>query len=287
MFLLVFVALGACSPAASLPDTSGTSIPGKSTQEVSSIPTVEIDALDFSYTAPETLNAGWVRVALINSGAEDHLVQFLRLNEGVTMDQFLEAFQQGEGPALALVNFEGGVGALAPGGSGQVIINLPAGNYVILCPIPSPDDQIPHVAKGMIMPLTVQPASGPLASEPAADLTVTLRDFEIDMPETMPAGLVTIQVTNEGPEPHEFNILQLEEGKTIDDFQQFMNAPDGPPPFSSVGGMNGLAGGSTGYLEYDFQPGTYVAICFIPSPNNEGSPHFTLGMIEQFTVASP
>lgn len=288
LFLLVLILLAACRPAAGLPGTGATSLPEETAAEVSSIPTIEIDAEDYSYTSPATLSAGWVRIAMTNTGAEDHLVQFLRLNEDVTFDQFQEALQQGKEPALALVSFEGGVGAVAPGGSGQVILNLPAGEYVILCPIPSPQDQIPHYAKGMIMPLTVQPASGPPSAEPEADLTVTLRDFEFEMPETLPAGPVTIQVTNEGPEPHEFNILRLEEGRTAEDVLEFINgAVAGPPPFTSVGGMNGLGVGSTGYLEYDFEPGTYVAICFIPSPDNQGQPHVALGMIRQFMVASP
>jgi hypothetical protein len=48
--------------------------------------------------------------------------------------------------------------------------------------------------------------------------------------------------------------------------------------------MNGLGVGASGYVEIDFEPGTYVAICNIPSPKAEGHPHFTLGMLKEFTV---
>jgi hypothetical protein len=64
----------------------------------------------------------------------------------------------------------------------------------------------------------------------------------------------------------------------------FLSAPNGPPPFIPVGGMNGLNPGLKGYVEFDFQPGSYVAICNIPSPKAEGHPHFTLGMIKEFSV---
>jgi hypothetical protein len=42
-------------------------------------------------------------VILTNTGAEPHHIQFLRLNDGVSFEQFQEALALGEGPALALV----------------------------------------------------------------------------------------------------------------------------------------------------------------------------------------
>jgi hypothetical protein len=81
-------------------------------------------------------------------------------------------------------------------------------------------------------------------------------------------------------------LLRLAEGKTLEDVNQFMAAPNGPPPFLPVGGINGLDAGLSGYIEFDFAPGTYVAICYIPSPHAEGHPHFTLGMVKQFTVTA-
>jgi hypothetical protein len=247
---------------------------------------MNIDAGDYSYTAPETVQSGWVRVNLTNSGAEPHHVQFMRLNDGVTLQQFEEALKQGEGPAMALVQQVGGVGAIAPTGSAQAILNLTPGEYAILCFIPSPTDQMPHFTKGMIKGLAVLPSTVSTNVEPKADLTVRLKDYSFELPETLPAGEITIQVVNDGPEPHEFNILRLAEGKTSEDVFQFLTAPDGPPPFIPVGGMNGLDLGLSGYLEYNFEPGSYVAICNIPSPKAEGHPHFTLGMIKQFEVKS-
>jgi hypothetical protein len=40
----------------------------------------------------------------------------------------------------------------------------------------------------------------------------------------------------------------------------------------------------TGYAEVNLEPGKYVAICNIPSPKAQGHPHFTLGMIKEFSV---
>jgi hypothetical protein len=257
----------------------------KSTAPSTALPELKIDAADYSYqVAPATIRAGWTRVLLTNSGAEAHHVQFLHLKDGVTAEQFEAALAQGEGPALAMTAQVGGVGAVHPGGSASAVLNLPAGDYVILSFIPSPADGTPQFAKGMITSFSVQAASGDTVAEPAANLTVRLADFAFDMPETLPAGLLMVQVVNDGPETHEFNILRLEEGKTVQDVLSFLGGAGGPPPFAPIGGMNGLDIGLTGYAEINLAPGRYVAICNIPSPKAEGHAHFTLGMVREFTV---
>lgn len=220
---------------------------------------------------------------MTNSGKEPHHVQFLRLNDEITFEAFQETLQQGPGAEMAVTQLMGGVGAIAPNGSAQVVINLTAGEYVIICFVPSPSDNVPHLAKGMVKTLTVEDSSV-AAEEPTAELTVTMKDFLFDLPETLPAGPRIIKVVNNGPEAHELNLLRLEEGKTVEDVKQYLAEQDGPPPFLPVGGMNGLSVGGTGYMELNLEPGTYVAICNIPSPKSEGHPHFTLGMIKEFKV---
>lgn len=294
--MALILALAACAPSTPSPAAASTipALPSPTAVPATvapppteapavGLPEVLIEASDFSYSAPGKIPAGWVRVRLSNTGQEPHHVQFLRLNDGVTFAQFEEALAQGEGPAMALVTQVGGVGGIAPGLEAQAVLNLPAGDYVILCFIPSAADGLPHLAKGMILTTTAE-ATAQTAAEPQAALEVTLRDFMFVMPESLPAGPITIKVTNDGPEPHEFNILRLADGKTAEDVTAFLAAPDGPPPFVPVGGMNGLDVGATGYIEFDFAPGTYIAICNIPSPKAQGHPHFTLGMLQPFTV---
>ena len=123
------------------------------------IPNLRIDAADFSYTSFDAIAAGWVRVTLTNSGKEPHHVQFLRLNDGVTFEQFQKALALGECQALALTAQMGGVGAVAPGGSADAILDLQAGEYAILCFIPSPSDHIAHVAKVVISKISVVASS--------------------------------------------------------------------------------------------------------------------------------
>ena len=249
------------------------------------LPEIQIDAADYAYqVSSASISAGWTRIILTNSGAEPHHVQFLRLKDGVTPEKFEAALKEGEGPALGMTTQVGGVGAVHPGGKASAVINLPGGEYIILCFVPSPSDSAAHHTKGMIQHLSVQTTGGDAAPEPTANLTVRLADFAFDMPETLSSGALTIQVINDGPEAHEFNILRLEEGKSVEDVMNFLGGAGGPPPFTPVGGMNGLDVGATGYAELNLEPGKYIAICNIPSPKAEGHPHFTLGMIREFTV---
>jgi hypothetical protein len=120
---------------------------------------VNFDAAEYSYTLPDMLAAGQVTLVMRNVGKETHHAQLLKLNTGVTLEQFTGALQQGEGPALALVSLTGGTGALDPGpNSEEVTLDLQPGMYVVVCFIAGPDG-IPHVAKGMLKPLQVTAAA--------------------------------------------------------------------------------------------------------------------------------
>jgi hypothetical protein len=274
IFALVLVSV-ACGPAAPA------AVVGK-------IPEITIRALDFSYTGPTQIQSGLVTMTLVNDGKEPHQAQLARLNDGVTMDQLMAALQQGPETALSLVTLAGGPNAIESGQSQTVTVNLPAGNYVLLCFISGSDD-VPHLAKGMVAPLTVAAAPAGAAgapnpaTEPQSSGTVTLKDFKIEVPDKVQAGAQVWKVTNNGPEPHEFGLMRMDDGKTAQDFMAFMQNPSGKPPFSSAGGLGAVSSGVTSWVNLDLRPGTYVALCFVPSPST-GKAHIELGMITSFTV---
>lgn len=124
---------------------------------------------------------------------------------------------------------------------------------------------------------------------PAA--TITLVDFAFEMPTTFPTGRTYLQVVNKGTQAHEFNIMRLLPGKTLDDVKAFFDPapgstpPAGPPPALPIGGMNGLTVGKMGLAVLDLTPGQYAALCNIPDqsvPN--GASHLHLGMVKSFSV---
>ena len=75
---------------------------------------------------------------------------------------------------------------------------------------------------------------------------VTLTDFRIDMPATLPAGPTTFQITNAGKSEHNFEV----EGQGIETEL-----------------AQNLQPGESGTLEVDLRPGTYHVYC--PVANHE------------------
>jgi hypothetical protein len=248
-----------------------------------------IEAFDFGYKTLGSIPGGLTRVQMKNTGKEPHHAQFMLLNSGVAFEQLTAAFAkgpQGLGEVFGLVTLTGGPATVGPGGSTEVILNLKEGQYVVACFIESAD-HVPHLAKGMLMPLKVTPATAP----PAINGTITLFDFSFELPATIPAGKSMYTVANTGAQFHEFNIVQIAPGKSVDDVKNYFDAPptapppSGPPPGLPVGGMQGLTRGATGIVVLDLAPGNYAAICNVPDQSKpNGDSHLHLGMIKGFAV---
>ncbi len=251
---------------------------------------VAVSAADFSYDLPASIPAGLTAITLENtSAAEAHQAQLLLLNDGVTAADFAAAAQESEEAVFALVSFAGGPGPAAPEGGSQATVDLEAGQYMVVCFIPSPDG-VPHIAKGMVQPLEVTPSSGPAATPPKADAEVTLKDFGFDAPATIDAGTTTIAVINAGPQPHEMGVVKLAEGVTPEQVQAIFSAPPGgeapagPPPFTDAGGFQAIGPGGEGWATVEFEAGaTYALVCFVPDAAT-GAPHVALGMLDFIEV---
>lgn len=236
-----------------------------------------------SFEAPNQAPAGMTTIRWENSGEDVHHAQLVRINDGVTLPQFQAAMQQGADAAFPLVTFMGGPGAISPGGKGEVTLDLTAGQYLILDLLPGPDG-VPHVAKGMSRLMTVTPKEAANnAAEPAADLTVPLKDFHIALPQTVKSGKQTWKIVNKGPLPHEMALIRLKDGKTLADVAAFNAQPAGEPPFEMAGGMQALQAGMAGWVTLDLPPGNYAALCFIPLAGSAQT-HAGAGMVHPFTV---
>ncbi len=245
---------------------------------------LDITATDFSYQMPPMgpVQAGLTTLRLHNGGTQPHQANIARLHDGVTYDRFTAALQQGLGPALALIDFAGGVNTIDPGATGVSFSDLQAGNYVLLCFV-SGADGVPHVAKGMIMPFQV--AGTDRGRRPHTTGTVGLRNYAITLPARFGHGVYA--ATNTGDEPHEVALLRIAPGKTVDDVMHFLDAtsPPGPPPFSDAGGIGAIAPGATAYGRIHLKPGNYVALCFVPDDQAPHQPHFMKGMFQPFSVS--
>lgn len=247
--------------------------------------TVEVTARDYSFdTSTDVVAAGPVTVRLVNEGKEGHQVQLARLADGTTPEDFTTTFERdGEGAAMDLLSWAGGVNAVEPGASATATSDVPAGEYVLLCFIPTPGkDGRSHVLMGMIGHLTAVATAAP-AAEPEPGAPVTLADFSITLPPGFAGGPVTIR--NEGQQPHELILFQFAPGKGIPDLMAWQAA--GMPaerPFTYVGGTGTIEPGASITTTIAEEPGDYLALCVVSGEDIR--PHLEMGMVTPFTVTA-
>ena len=97
-------------------------------------PTVDINAVDFAYQAPDTIPGGWVNLRLHNNGQELHHGALYRLDQGKTMADVVKLDRTAAPDWLVAV---GGPSAPAPGGMLETIVQLAPGSYLLICDIPA------------------------------------------------------------------------------------------------------------------------------------------------------
>jgi len=258
-------------------------------------------AKEYAFEGPVSLNAGYNEVTLQNNGTMDHHAVFLKLNDGKTIADLATVKDI---PSLfAIAISVGGPGSVGPSQSATVILNLDAGSYVLVCIIPDANG-VPHMAKGMALPITVAAASGDAAPAPVEDAAFELAEYGFpDFPASVTAGSHIWKITNVGAQLHEFVLTRLADGVSSDQVLAILSAPADPmagmdmgtpdaattaaptaPPFVGVSGVAPIGPKETNWLKLDLTAGNYLALCFIPDAAS-GAPHFALGMAMPFTVA--
>lgn len=244
---------------------------------------IVIRASDFVYQMPDTIPSGVTRIRLVNAGPSLHHVALIKLSQGKTYDSLLAALRN-PGPPPTWIEFIGSPNASTPGDTSEVISNLAAGAYAVICVIPDSLGR-PHFALGMSHPLTVTAASGPAAAEPTADLSVSLTDFDFVFSAPPTAGQHTIRVSNDSPQPHEIFIAKLDSGATAQQLVTWVAAGmHGRPPATPHGGTVGISPGGHAYLVTNLTPGTYGLYCFFPD-KTDGKEHVQHGMMKTITVS--
>ncbi|MBC7897369.1 MAG: hypothetical protein H7066_18270 [Cytophagaceae bacterium] len=133
-----------------------------------------------------------------------------------------------------------------------------------------------------------KPSADTTASAPATPnvVTVIANDFAYTAPDTIPSGMTTFRLVNQGQQIHHVTIQRVGEGKTFADYSEAMKAlkPGAPLPtwITEEGGPNPPAPNDTTSVTQEMQPGTYVLICFVDTPDRV--PHFAKGMVRPLIV---
>lgn len=231
---------------------------------------------DYGFDAPDVVASGMTKVTATNNGQELHHTQIMRINDDASFSDVTDALAaQDEAALFGLVTFKGGPAITAPTGSTSVYVDLEPGSYAFICLLPD-SEGTPHAALGMLKPFEVTADATSTMTAPATDVEVTAVDYGLQIDGEVSAGVW--ELTNTGAEPHEINLVQLGEGKTVDDVLAFIGGEaEGPPPGMPVGGVQAIMPGASQQVDFtDLPPGNYAYFCAIP--NADGTPHFALGM---------
>lgn len=278
--MATIAALSAPSRAAqSTPSASGTT---------AELPELTLTLSDTGFEIDEPLTAGRYQITVTNVGtlAESHFA-LGKIPDDVTdaeYEAFLEAQDDTESLSFEDIAFVGVPDWPAPGGSVSGVIDLALGRYLLFDPFAGRE---PH-------PLMVD---GDLdaAQEPAADLTVELREMAIDLPETaFTSRPMRWKIANMGAMSHEVAVLPVSSDFTAEQFEQVLSVmltlPEDatPPPdlpefvYQPVSAIGILAPQHTSWLDVQLAPDRYLAVCMLPF--GTGYPHAIDGMYRVFDI---
>lgn len=247
---------------------------------------VTVTATDYAFTAPDTIEAGFTTFRLVNRGGQLHMAQLIKLEGGRTLDDFLVAYDEAfrtKGPRPEWAKRLGGPGAAVPGTHANSTQFLEPGSYAWICLMNLPDG-IPHVVKaGMAKPFTVRPRRSAPQAAPAASAVIRMVEYAFVVGAPLTPGRHVIRVENSGTEPHELGLIKLAPGKTMQDFERWLQNPTAASPASSVAGVASMAPGTEAYFEVELTAGDYVLLCFVTAP--DGRSHIEHGMIQPIRIA--
>src|SRR5439155_12357878 len=125
-----------------------------------------------------------------------------------------------------------------------------------------------------------QPTSG------VAD--VTLSDTSITVPPGNAPKNLTVKVTNDGTTAHSFQLVKLNEGKTLDDAKTYFDSlfntgkAEGEAPATLVGGVDSIAPGGVGYVEWTLPTGNYG---YLSTDGDAPNDDYAKGLKGTFTIS--
>jgi len=114
--------------------------------------TMTLDDYSFDTSAPITSATKTIRIR--NAAAQSHEVVIMKLDAGVTPEQFLQALEKPQGPPPGKIL--GGVTGIAKGRTIDLTADFTPGDYTLLCFVPDAKDGKPHIAHGMVKNFSVK-----------------------------------------------------------------------------------------------------------------------------------
>jgi hypothetical protein len=252
-----------------------------------------VKASEYTYQFKGHPKSGWTEIDFQNTGVENHMMDVIQLQPGVTAKQLKAAALSDDDSAFAKIAAPGATqdgvpgvpDLLSPKQRTSTMTQLPAGHYGVLCFLPAADGS-PHVAHGMVKVFDVAKAKSNL-KPPSSAIDATVTDSAITFPTENIGRNITVKVANTGTTLHDLTLVKIASGKTIDDVKTYYDAlvsgqtPAGDAPGELVGGISGIAPGGTAYLMQTLTAGHYgYASTAGDAPNDD----FTKGLKGEFDV---
>jgi hypothetical protein len=255
------------------------------------LPQLTVTLTDNGFDFPQPLSAGRYAVTVVNAGTLTESHSGLgRIPDRVTDDQYatwLDSLARtdgtdGETDALKFedIEFVGMPDWPQPGKPVTGVIDLAPGRYFLFDPMG---------ARGYLE-LTVH--GNPIdAPEPASDLTVTLHEMAIELPDqALTTAPVRWKIENSGAMSHEVAVIPVSPDFTEESLHTLFALPEDatPPPgfpafvYQPVAAIGILGKGQTSWLDVALAPGHYLAACFLPF--STGYPHAIDGMYRFFEL---
>lgn len=138
-------------------------------------------------------------------------------------------------------------------------------------------------AAAVVMALVLASCGG--GEESTVD--VTLQEFAVlPAEDTVPAGSVTFQATNEGPnDPHELVVIRTDLAPDALPTTEEGGVDENGEGIEIIGEIEEFPPGETESASFDLDAGTYVLICnLVEQEEGQTEAHYSLGMRIGFTV---
>lgn len=251
-------------------------------------PELQVTITDQAYElSTQQIPAGLVLMTVVNNSSQPTGAAILGPPEGATMQDLMNmaatpAPNDGFPPFLYKARILGGPGDVAPGGSAQAVVDIPAGDWAVF----GEGSQPPSM-------LTATGGTPTAQTEPASTVTVTEMEMSfLGLEGPIPAGPQVWKVVNHGQQPHMLVLVTVPAGTSLDQVLALAAMPENATPapgmlqesdIQPVGGVLLQSSGTTVWPSLDLAPGRYVAICFVTDPAT-GQPHAAEGMISLFDV---
>ena len=130
--------------------------------------------------------------------------------------------------------------------------------------------------------------TAPEEEVPSGEISYFATEFAFEGPDTIAAGETTFSLQNQGEQPHMLVMVELLDGKTIDDVNTYLeeNGSEGrPPKWAKQIKVEAFAkpGKSGSAKPVELTAGTYALLCFVGDKETHKS-HAELGMTKELTV---